>query len=247
MGLKEEMTADVDAQAPAKSLDAVARKRAPKADPNVHNHGTGKREEHWTDEDGRRRSRPAQGRVPTYMFNCKACQTADAKRMAAPPVLSTDDDFENTVFMIPENANDAKVIGLYLKQRYPGKELFTIDTIRPERLALRPGSQVVVLVRRPLPGQARVGNMFKIGEDKEGLITELPVPLETHLPEVCESAPVLVSECVSSSAATMMEDATIDITELKDRLGELAAPRNYIAAYQRVIGSDEVVFTLRQL
>lgn len=241
------MTADVDAQAPAKAAEAVARKRAPKADPTVHMHGTGQREEHWTDEDGRRRARPAKGRVPTYVFNCKACQAADAKRMAAPPTLVTEDDFANTVFLIPENSNDAKVVNLYLKQRYPGQELFCIDTIRPERLALRPGSQVVVMTRRPLPGKATVGNMFKIGEDKEGLITELPVPVETHLPEVFESAPVLVSDCVVSSAATMMEDATVDISELKDRLGELAAPRNYIAAYQRVIGSDEVVFTLRSL
>lgn len=247
MGIREEMTADVDAQAPAKAMEAVARKRAPKADPTVHNHGTGKCEEHWLDEDNRRRTRPAQGRVPTYVFNCKACQTADTKRMAAPPTLSSDEDFENTVFMIPENASDAKVVSLYLKQRYPGKELFCIDTIRPTRLALRPGSQVVLLVRRPLPGKSKVGNMFKLGEDKEGLITELPVPLEEHLPEVYESAPVLVSDCVVSAAATMMEDATVDISELKNRLGELAAPRNYIAAYQRVIGSDEVVFTLRSL
>lgn len=246
MGLKEEMTADLDAQAPRKAAEAVARKKLPKADPTVHDHGNGRCEEHWTDEDGRRRTRPAQGRIPKYVFNCKACQAEDKARMAAAPTL-TEDDFESTVFLVPESSSDAKVVNEYLKKRYPGQSLFATDTIRPARLALRPGAQVVVIVRRALPGHVHVGANFRHVEDKDGRQVEQPIPPVEHIAEIVESAPVLVSECVNSTGATMFEDATIDISEFKARLGEHAAPRGYIAEYQRVVGSDEVVFTLRSL
>lgn len=246
MGLKEEMNADLDAQAPRKSAEAALRRKAPKVDPTIHVHGDGRCEEPWIDEDGRRRNRPAQGRVPKYVFSCKACQAEDKARMAAAPTL-TEDEFESTVFLVPENASDAKVVTEYLKKRYPGQELFTTDTIRPARLALRPGAQVVVLVRRPLPGQPHVGANFRQVEDKDGRQVEQPIPPAEHIPEVFESTPVVVSECVNATNATMFEDATIDISEFKARLGDLAMPRQYIAEYQRVVGSDEVVFTLRSL
>jgi len=246
MGLKEEMSADIDAQAPKKAMEAVARRRAPKVDPTEHDHGDGRCMEPWIDEDGRRRTRPAQGRVPKYVFSCKACQAEDRKRLDAPATL-TEDDAENTVFMIPENATDAKVAREYLKKRYPGMELFIMDTIRPERLALRPGSKVVVLSRRALPGARGVGLAIKQSEDKEGRIVDVQVPPEEHIAEIVESAPVVVAECVASSSATMFEDATVDISELGHRLGEHALPRHYIASYQRVVGSDEQVFTLRSL
>lgn len=246
MGLKEEMTADIDGQAKSKAADRVTARKAPKVDPTVHTHGNGACYEPYTDEDGRRRTRPVQGRIPKYVFSCKACQAEDAKRLAAPATLS-EEEAEDTVFLIPENSTDGKIARAYLEQRYPQRELFALDTIRPERLALRPGSRVVVLSRRVLPGNKTVGSSIKQGEDKDGNVVDIHVPPETHIAEIVESAPIVVSDCVASTSATMFEDATIDISELRDRLSEHALPRHFIASYQRVLGSDEVVFTLRSL
>jgi hypothetical protein len=244
MGLKEEMTADLDPQVHAK---AETRKTVTKrVDVSVHQHGTGKCEEMWVDEDGRRRVRPAQGRVPKYAFNCKVCKTEDAKRMAAAPTL-TDEDIEHTVFLVPERAYDQRVAREYLAKRYPGRELFMTADIRPARLAMHKSSKIVVVTRRALPGNSSVGAEVKKTEDRHGSTIDVPVDPAEYVSEVVESAPVDVSECVSAAQGTMFSDSVVDLSELNAHLCDLALPGYFVAQYKRVVGSDELVFTLRSL
>lgn len=243
MGLKEEMTADIDALAVTKPVGKATKKAN---DPTVHTHGDGRCEEQWTDDEGRRRTRPAQGRIPSYVFNCKACMAEDAKRMAAPPVI-TEDDLEHVVFLIPERVYDSRVVRAYLSKRYPGMELLAMSDIRPARLAMHKGARIVVVNRRYLPGNSVLGPQIIQAEDRHGGVVETPVDPAQYIGEVVESAPLDVSECVMSSQGSMFSDATVDLKELCLRLCDLAAPTNYIAQYKRIVGSDEQMFTMRTL
>lgn len=248
MGLKEDMEGDLalaSAAATGKAKPSVRKRVELEPTTPKHMHGEGALcEVAYFDDDNRRRVRVERARVPPYVFNCKACIAEDKARMEAPP---EDIDFDSTIFLIPESAPDATIAQVYLAKRYPGVELAALSTIRPARLAIRKGAQLVVVTRRALPGKPCVGPMTRLIEDKRGDMVETPVPPEEHLAEIVESAPIVVDDCVKSTAATMFSDAVVDLTELNLRLCDVASPRYYIAQYQRTPGSDELVFTMRAL
>jgi hypothetical protein len=244
MGLKEEMEGDVTGGAGSGPKVSVRKKAPVEQDVLItHKHGDGRCEVAHIDEDGRRRVTPMQGRIPRYVFNCKACVADDQKRMAlAAPEL----DLDSTVFLIPEMAPDSLVALAYLEKRYPGQELATMDTIRPTRLALRKGVTIVVVTRRALPGSKHVGSLKRLIEDKRGEMIEVDVSPAEYIAEIVESAPLNVDDCVAATAATMFQDAQVDLTELCLSLCDVAAPRYRIDQYQRVVGSEETVFTMRR-
>lgn len=238
MGLKEEMLKDVgDA---AKPVVAVK-----KTDGKVeHVHPSGFVEIATHDGDGHRRLTQVPGRKPAYINTCKACFAEDIARREAAPTL-TEKELENTIFLVPERDFDQALVRLYLERRYADVAITAMSDIRPERMATWPGSQVVVVTRRVAPGRKALGGKFELKENKKDEMVEVPIPMENHLPEVFESAPVVVSECVQSSVATMFADASVDVTEFRTRLAELCAPVFTIAQYQRVVGSPERVFSMR--
>lgn len=239
MGLKEEMLKDVGDV--ARPVVAVK-----KTDGKVeHVHTAGFVEIATYDGDGSRRMHQVPGRKPFYVFNCKACVAEDKARREALPTIP-DEDLENTVFLIPERDHDSALARLYLSKRYPA-EIVALSDIRPERMASWPRSQIVVITRRMLPGARALGGKSELRENKKDEMVEVPIPIEFHLPEIFESAPVLVSDCVTANAATMFADSVTDITELRTRLAELCSPCFTIAQYQRVVGSNERVFSMRAL
>lgn len=243
MGLKEEMEGDVTGAAGSGPKVSVRKKAPVEQDVLItHKHGNGMYSAVHMDEDGRRRSTPMQGRIPRYVADCKACIADDQKRMALPPA---DLDLDSTVFLIPELAPDSQVALAYLEKRYPGQELATLDTIRPTRLALRKGVTIIVVTRRARPGQRGITPPRRLIEDKRGEMIEVEVPALECIGEIVESAPIDVDACVASTQATMFQDAQIDLTELCLALCDVAAPRYFIAQYQRVVGSEETVFTMR--
>lgn len=241
MGLKEEMEGDVTGAASAGPKVSL-RKKAAVADVTKHQHGNGMVAQIHFDEDGRRRSTQVQGRIPDYVATCKACIAEDQKRMAA---AAPELDLDSTLFLVPEGGFDALVARAYLAQRYPGQDLAVLDTIRPARLAVRKGVMIVVVTRRVLSGQLQVGSPKRLVEDKRGDVTEVDVPPTEYLAEIVESAPISVDDCVNATSATMFQDAQLDLTGLCLTLCDLAAPRYFIAQYQRVVGSEEIVFTMR--
>lgn len=243
MGIKEEMEGDL-ADSVGKGPKVSVRKKTVETDPTKHEHGSGICDQAYFDDEGRRRITRVQGRIPKYQANCKACQAEDKKRAEAQP---PEHDFDSTVFLIPEYSPDSDLAKLYLSKRYPGVELAALPTIRPNRLAVRKGCSVVVVTRRPQPGQHHFGPSRRLIEDKRGEMVETPVPLEEHLAEIHESAPLSVDDCVTTTAATMFSDASVDLAELASQLSDLAAPSYRIEQYTRVPGSDEVVFTMRRV
>ncbi len=244
MGIKEDMEGDLTGADKPRASVSVRKKAADPNEPLRHEHGNGMREQPYLDDDGRRRVTLVQGRVPKYLANCKACVAEDVKRMAAD---APEHDFDSTVFLIPELAPDSNLATAYLAKRYPGIEVAALSTIRPARLAVRKGASVVVVTRRVLKGQRFVGSSVRVVEDKRGELIEQQVPIEEYLPEIVESAPVVVDDCVTSTAATMFSDAQVDLGELSAQLSDHAAPRYTVVQYQRLPGSDEVVFTMRLL
>lgn len=211
-----------------------------------HSHDLEPRAENWTDEDGRRRTRQIAGRRPTYQWNCRACNAEDIARRESPPTL-TDDELKNTLFLIPEHTHDSALARLYLEKRYAKPELAALCDLRPQRLATWQGAQIVVIARRPAPGKGRIGDAFRRSEDKHGNTVDIQIPVEEFLPEIYESKPIVIADCVVASKATMFSESISDVSELQSRLSEFALPRYYIASYQRVVGSDERWFTLRSL
>jgi hypothetical protein len=241
--LREEMSGDLAPKTAGPNMSVTARKAKPAtADATGHNHPPEQYAEQWKDDDGRRHTRSATGRTAKYLASCKACLAEDAARMAGPAPTH---DWESTVFLVPERQDDQKIIRVYLEKRYPGQELFITSDIRPTRLAIRKGVSIVVLTRRRLPGQKFVGGLSKYVENKlEQMVLQEIDPADL-VPEVMEAAALNVDDCVTSHAATMFDDASVDLSELRDRLCDLAAPNYRIETYQRVVGSDEIIFALR--
>lgn len=181
-------------------------------------------------------------RTPPYQFSCKACLLEDTLRRTAPEDYS-DEDFANTLFLTPEDDFDGGLCKLYIANKYGDLAQVTTE-LRPERMATWRGGRVVVVTRRALPGKT-VGPRSRMEENKHGELVEMTVPISEYLPEVWESAPVVVSDVVAATAATMLSDAIVDLGELHDILCELAAPRYIVHTIQKRPDRPEVWMKMR--
>jgi len=178
-------------------------------------------------DEGRRIIAPVQGRTATYIFSCKACQAEDKERMAGPAL--TEEQLANTMFLVPEDTYDQSVCKAYLEKRFGSLDtLHIVPQFNAEKLSYVKGSQIVVVTRRGLnnksPGPS--GKRIKDAEDKW---VEIKIDPSEYLHEVVESSPVIVSECIEETTATMFTDRSTDMTELVARLAERAAPPHRIA------------------
>lgn len=212
----------------------------------AHDHGDGESIiESVNPKDGSRDFRPGKPRFAPYLSYCKACQQDDLKRQAEIRTL-TDDEIDNTIFLVPPDGDDYMLAVDYLKTRY-GDELIVSSDILPMRLAVHTSARVVVVTRRVAGGNKTYGSRYETIEDKKGNPVQVFVPFEKHYNEVFESKPINVSECVTGNAASYTEDGHVDVSELHRRLCEAAAPRYYVVSYQYVIGSPDPKFSMRLL
>lgn len=173
------------------------------------------------DDQGRRVIGSVPARVPKYKFDCPRCVWEDEKRMNEPPTL-TEEELETTLFLVPEPKYDIDVCRAYVAKRYPGKRNVT-SSFNAERLSYVRAAQIVVISRRGANGQP-VGPGSKRQKDEEGKFVDFPVPPETYLNEVVESAPIVVAECMDVIAATMLSEGSVDMRELVARLHEHTVP-----------------------
>lgn len=222
MTLKDEM----EAPSPSPRMETRKRTAAVDAGPPKHVH------------------MPIGTRRPPYQFSCKACMAEDVARREKECDYS-DEDFENTLFLVPENDYDSNIARLYVTNKYGERAQVTTE-LRPERMATWRGGRVVVITRRQLPGKD-LGTRLRMEENKFGELVELAVPLTEHLPEIFESAPVIVADIVAATAATMLSDAIVDLTEFHDILCELAAPRYLVFTIQKRPDRPEVWMKMRLL
>lgn len=169
-------------------------------------------------DSGKRIIGVVQDRVGTYVSTCKACIEADQTRMREPSTLL---NIGTTMFLVPEPEYDGMVARAYLKVRYPDAENI-VHAFNAEKLSYVKGSQVVVITRRGKNG--RPGPRYKRTKDDEGTFYDAPIPPEEYLHEVVESDPVIVSECIDVTPATMYADQSADFSELVARIAERATP-----------------------
>lgn len=234
MGLKDELKRAEEADAagdsgPQKAPKLSARRAAVSIGADgerVYKH------EHYRDQAGV---------MPDYYIGCKACIADDIKRRG---VSIPEEQLDSTVFMIPENSVDAKIVRAYLQGKY-GDEIYMNCNIVPTRLAAHHDAQVVVVTRRGSNGGGNVRSTTEVLEDKKGNPVFLDKPLDSFFDEVFESAPIRVSESVTQRSASMFEEASVSLGPLLSKLAAVAGPRYSVASYLYKAGSDEVQFTQR--
>jgi hypothetical protein len=84
-----------------------------------------------------------------------------------------------------------------------------------------PEIQVVVVARRPRPGHQLTPYLAKVLR-ADNKWEEVAVPHDDLVPEVLESAPILVGDTVKVSAQSLIMEQQVDVSELVDRLAEVA-------------------------
>jgi hypothetical protein len=187
-----------------------------------HRHPSGFRDDVvGVDEQGRRQVRSVPARTPTYVFDCPACVADDKARIAAPPTM-TPAEVSTTLFLIPESDYDRSICALYVRGRYPEAQSVS-HQFHAEKLAYVKDARIVVITRRGLNGKAP-GPGSKRQKDEEGKWEDFKLPPETYLPEVVESAPIIVADCMDVVPATMFSEGSVDLTELTARVAERAYP-----------------------
>jgi hypothetical protein len=195
---------------PAPPKDATPRIKAPKLPkpqqlaPTVH----------VRHDNDRRRQRH-------YVADCPACRLDDLKRrdMSQPPQVGAEDLYR-TIFLIPDYAPEHRIAELYLQQRYPGAVNIG-SSLNYNLVPQMPEIQVVVVCRRPVPGHEITPHVRKVLQADNKWIEE-SVPLTELVPEVLESAPIVVGDAVEVSAQSLVSASQVNTDELVERLAEVA-------------------------
>lgn len=242
----------LDDGAPTVAAHTAPAKASKKADNERPKHVHPKRfhTEVSMDQDNRRVCQVVQSEPATYLYGCPLCALEDAERKSGEPLVK-EEDFDKTIFLVPHLDFSREVCSLYIQKRYPGAVI--LSAIQPEVLAAVRDVQIVIVTRKPRK------NAIELAPSHETLLNakeewiQKPVPVADFLDEVTESAPLLVSDGVSTTSATMFSGASIDLDVLKSRMCDLAAPFFYIADYVRGGGQGphpspiQRVFELRAL
>lgn len=171
-------------------------------------------------DGGRRITRTQERDRSVYFAGCRLCQLQDRERMQTePPPI----DFERTLFFVPETDYDQQIARAYILHRYGEEAQNIVHAFNAEKLTYVRGAQIIVVVRRALPGKM-LGKREKRIKDEEGKWDDQPVPPETYLNEIVESAPIIVEDVVRVTKADMYNEGSVDMSELIERLGELVFP-----------------------
>lgn len=161
-------------------------------------------------------------RAVKYYFGCPKCQADDAERSGIDKKRLSDEDMTRTFFLIPQNEYDHDVCSSYVMNKYPGA-LAVGSQIPLRELVHSMDAQVVVVIRRGSKGRPP-GKGWERAVDAEGKWVDARVPAEKYWPEVIESAPLVVRDCVSKTEGSMFVLAKVDDRELIDQLADLAYP-----------------------
>lgn len=156
-----------------------------------------------------------------YVQNCSACQLDDAKRRdrTGDPQIP-DEDLYRTIFLIPDFAPERRIAEMYVQQRYGARATNIGSSLNYNLVPQMPEIQVVVVCRRPLPGYLLTSHVrMRLKPDNKW--EEEQVPLQELVPEVLESAPILVGESVQVSPMSLTTATVVNTDELVERLAEV--------------------------
>jgi hypothetical protein len=159
------------------------------------------------------------GRDALYWFECPACIAADeARRNATAPQIS-DADLSRTFFLVPDYTPEREVCVEYLKRTYPRTKNLGSE-VNLQALPYVTGAQIVVVCRRPRPGQ-ELAPTFKLELMQDQKWKEVKQPIVSMLGDVLESAPIGVADSIAVSQPSVFVPSTVSTDELVDRLCEV--------------------------
>lgn len=159
-------------------------------------------------------------RAVVYSAACPACQLDDAKRRNATEPQIPEDDLYKTIFLIPDYAPERQIASLYVQRRYPGA-VNVGSSINFKLVPQMPDIIIVVVARRPQPGHTLTPHLRQqLRADNKW--EDVVVPHDELIPEVLESAPIVVGDTVKVSAISLITEQEVDVSELVDRLAEVS-------------------------
>lgn len=171
-------------------------------------------------DGGKRITQTVERPRSVYFAGCRLCQLQDRERRESePPPI----DYDATLFFVPELDYDQQIARAYIRHRYGADATNIVHAFNAEKLTYVRGAQIIVVVRRPLPGKL-LGKREKRIKDEEGKWDDQPVSPEEYIGEIVESAPLIVEDVVRVTKADMYNEGSIDMSELIERLGELVWP-----------------------
>lgn len=178
-----------------------------------------------------------------YWFQCRACREADAKRTAKGVKQVAEEDYDRTIFLIPDNEFDAAVCRVYIDDKYPYAKWVTGKFDLAKLGGWGPDDQVVVIRRDPWPREPAAG--FKRMKEDD-VVWHEQLPHAQFVGEVVEMEALNVRECIRISPATRFaKSAKADDSKLLTRLTELWPPPYRVDMPRDPRGQDSEVRFVR--
>lgn len=160
-----------------------------------------------------------------YAHDWPEMQQADRERLKSPSIPA--DRLASTIFLAPRSSYEFALAREFLLKRYPNVNLSQLrDYIPIGQLPamLRDRVQLVVIVRRGInPDQRGAKPGTRIVDKKTGEMPE-ERPYSELIPDVIESAPLQLIDCIDADTDLYGANAEFSTDELVERLSEIAYP-----------------------
>jgi hypothetical protein len=179
-----------------------------------------------------------------YWFECRACREADKARTDMKVKQVAEDDYDRTIFLIPDNEFDGQVCREFLLQKYPHAKWITSKIDLQKLGGWGPDDQVVVIRRDPWPREC-AAHWKRMKEDDVVWHEQIPPDSPQFLAEVVEMEAVNVRQCIYISPATRFSKSKPDDSRLIARLTELWPPPYRIDMPRDPGGKDSEVRFVR--
>lgn len=155
-----------------------------------------------------------------YQASCPACQAEDeARRTAKEPQIPASELYR-TIFFIPDHQPEHNIALAWVKRRYPGAPNVG-SSINYHLVPQMPDVQIVVVCRRMPPGHELTPHeRAQLRADNKWI--DVPTPMADLLPEVLESAPLLVGDYCDVTENSLLAAGRVVVDRLVDALSDVA-------------------------
>lgn len=155
-----------------------------------------------------------------YWYQCRACREADKARSDKKVKQVGEEDYDRTIFLIPDNEFDAAVCREYMREKYPHAKWITSSIDLAKLGGWGSDDQVIVIRRDPWPKEC-AAHFRRMKDDDVVWHEQIPPDSPQFVSEVVEMAVLNVRECIYISPATRFSKSKPDDSNLISRLTEL--------------------------
>jgi len=155
-----------------------------------------------------------------YVASCPACQREDEERRSATEPQIPADELYRTIFLVPNYQPEHNIAMAYIKRRYPAAPNIG-SSINYQLVPQMPEIQIVVVCRRVAPGfEITPYQTAQLRADNKWV--DVPTPMAELLPEVLESAPIVVGDYCDVTQNSLVQEGAINVDRLVDALADAA-------------------------